>query len=335
LDRFQSQEAYALLEAALGEIRKERLVASKVENLFSLGPDVVAFYDRIKAGERGILTPWASFNDVTMGFWPEDLVLFAARTGVGKTWMALQLANAAWEAGHRVLFITTEMSKIRIASRFYAVHLHLPYKRLRLGQLGDFAESRFRQRIEALKEMKGIDLIGGQFDFHLDSVWSAIESAKPHIVFIDGVYLLRTSGGGESRTDKTAYIFDELKRMAKHFKVPFIVTTQFNRMATQGKTLSSALATEKLALTDVAGWNADLILGLAQTEDMKRDRRLMMLYLKIREGEGEGLELNWDFETMNFSEISKDREGAGDADEYGTGFAASPDALAKEDDLPF
>lgn len=306
------REALQVLEEFLRKMRKEGGAKTLIESLPGLGPLVKALYERTKAGDRGILVPWPSVNEATLGLWPEDLVLFAARLGIGKTWVSLLVAGAAWEQkfkdlqtglirGTRVLYATTEMSKERIAQRWYAIKLKLPYGQFRRGQLAAPDEKRFYEGVDEFVNSPDFMIVGGAFDFSIESFESAIEEANPDVVVVDGAYLLKIAGA--NRLERAANVFDELKRICKRRKLPIVVTMQFNRQVKADQPAS--VTAEALALTDVAGWNADLIYGLIQTEEMRTNRRMVLKPLKIREGSSEDLECNWDFEAMDFSELPR------------------------------
>lgn len=335
----QPGESYLVLEKLLEDLRTEQIGSVNVESVWKLGPEIRAFYDRIKSGQRGIETPWPTINDATLGFWPEDLILFVARVGMGKTWTAVQLAHYAWstqrpgiERGTRVLFITTEVSRMRIGMRFLAYRKKLPYGDFTHGRLSTFKEFDFYKETEALYSSDGLYIIGGDFDFKLESVAAAIETCKPDLVVIDGVYLLRVQG--QTRTERMANAFDEVKRLAKRKKVPIIITTQFNREVK--KDIAKTVQVESIALSDVGGWNADLIFGLIQTDDMRKEKQMIFKPLKVREGEGKEITVNWDFMNMDFSELNPEGGGGGDADEKDTLTTPISDVQAKEDDvLPF
>lgn len=330
-------QAYLTLEKLLADLRSEQIGNSNVESIWKLGPEIKSFYERIKSGERGIETMWPTINDATLGFWPEDLVLFVARVGIGKTWTAVHLAHHAWstpmrKTGNpcRVLFITTEVSRMRIGMRFLAARMKLPYGDFTHGRLSTFKEFDLYKEMDALYNSQGLYIIGGDFDFKVESVASAIETAKPDLVVLDGVYLLRVDGA--TRTERMANAFDEVKRMAKRKRVPIVITTQFNREVK--KDIAKTVQVESIALSDVGAWNADLIFGLIQTDDMKKDRQMMVKPLKVREGEGAEVTLNWDFERMDFSELNADGGGGGDADELGTPTGPLAEGPS-DDDLPF
>jgi replicative DNA helicase len=350
------REAVEVLGNLMLKLRKEKLAGTLIESLPALGKDVWEYYQKIKAGDHGILSPWPTINDATLGFWPEDLCLFVARLGIGKTWTSIMLAGCAWEQKvrdpngpetlpdgtrvrpARVLYATTEMAKARIALRWYAIKLKLPYGALRRGQLGVFLEKNLEEGIAKFVDSPNFNIVGGDFDFSMESFDAAIDEANPDIVVLDGAYLLKVPG--LTRQERAANAFDELKRINKRRKVPIIVTMQFNRevKTNQAKTVQA----ESIALTDVAGWNADLIYGLIQTDEMKKNKRLMLKPLKIREGESEEIECNWNFDTMDFSELPKaagtsggGSGGAGQSDAAEATSAGADPFSSGSDDVPF
>lgn len=323
LEKRDPKNAYLTYETNLRALRKEQHVVQKSVNLLTLAPDFLAYYDKLKAGITGVLTPWRTINEATLGFWPEDFVLIVARLGIGKTWFLTLLAEHAWHVQKkRVLFASTEMSKERILQRFYALHMRLPYEEFRKAKLGVFVEQKFREQAAALQAMDGMYIVGGDFDFRVESLEAAIDDCEPDLVLLDGAYLLK--GEGDGRTEKAANSFDDIKRLAKRCRVPLVATTQFNRQAKVNSAASASV--DKIALSDAAGWNADLIFGLVQTEDMKRDGRMILKPMKFREGIGEDVECLWDFANMDFREVGemappqlKPRSSHVDDDPYSTG----------------
>lgn len=301
LERKQPAEGREALETLIRDIRKMDTRGALVESLPALGDRVIEYYEKIKRGERGIQTPWPTINEATLGFWPEDLALFVARMGIGKTWSALQIAGCAWEQGKKVLVATTEMTKERMAMRYFACKLRLPYKDFRQGKLDIFTEQKFYKGVKDLMDSPNFNIVGGDFDFAMETFAGIVMDERPDIVIVDGAYLLKVPG--LNRTERAANVFDELKRLAKRSKAAVIATMQFNRevKVNQAKTVQA----DSIAMTDVAGWNADLIFGLVQTEEMKKNKRMAFKPLKVREGEAEEIECNWDFDQMLFDELPK------------------------------
>jgi KaiC/GvpD/RAD55 family RecA-like ATPase len=325
LDLGEPAKGQAAVEDLLREMRKLDTRTALVESIPGLGGKVIEYYEKIKRGERGIQTPWPTINDSTLGLWPEDLVLFVARMGIGKTWSAILLAGTAWDQGKKVLIATTEMSKETMAMRYLATKFRIPYGDFRRGKLDSFTEKRIRDGIKAIENSPNLNIVGGDFDFSMDSFAGIVMDEKPDLVIVDGAYLLKVHG--LTRTERAANVFDELKRIAKRSKAAVVATMQFNRevKVNQAKTVQA----DSIAMTDVAGWNADLIFGLIQTEEMKKNRRMAFKPLKVREGESEEIECNWDFERMDFSEIPKANFGGSPAFAP-SGVPSGPDAAADD-----
>ena len=331
-----AQKALGYLEEFLLELRREKLSQSKVESLFLLGPEVRAYYEAVKGGKQGIQTPWPAVNAPTLGFWPMDLILFVARVGIGKTWTAVILALNAWRQGKRVLFASTEISRTRIAMRLFALMYRLPYKEFVSGKLGMHIEKTFFDGMEEMLNKEGLYVVGGDFDFRVESFSAALDEIKPDLAILDGAYLLRTSGA--TRTEKAANAFDDLKRLAHRHKIAMAVTHQFNREVKAS--VASTARVESIGLTDVAGWNADLIFGLIQTDEMKKDKKMRIKPLKVREGVGDEVEVRWDFDTMDFSQLGIVTSGGsasgGDAAEFDTGLPPGTGSNSGgSDDVPF
>lgn len=329
IEKGKSRELYIRMEEATRSLRQEAR-AARVEELTAMGDEVWEEYLQRKAGVRGIPLPWPSLDDALLGLWPEDLGIFVARTGVGKTWSGLMIARHAWMQGKRVLFVTTEMSRINVATRFVALHLRLPYYDFRRGRLGEFAEVRVEQEIKALLGQTGFQIVGGGFDFTFPELDAAIDEAEPDLLILDGAYLLR--GEGISRTERAASSADEMKRVAQRNRLATVATLQFNRSVKGGD--GDTISLQHIAMTDAASWNATFVVGLNRTEDQRRDGQLEMILLKARENAlTEPVKVCWDFQQMKFDEIGK---GGGDADEFGTGLTpAAPVAPAEGTNDPF
>jgi replicative DNA helicase len=247
---------------------------------------------------------------------------------VHNTWTAVITALHAWQQGKRVLFASTEISRLRIATRMYALLHRLPYRQFIKGKLDVFTRDKFFKGVEDMLTQENLYVVGGDFDFRVETLSAALEEIKPDLTILDGAYLLRTSG--QNRTEKAANAFDDLKRLAHRHKTAMVVTHQFNREVKAN--VASSVRTESIGLTDVAGWNADLIFGLVQTDEMKKDRKMRIKPLKVREGIGEEIEVNWNLDTMDFSQLGVvGGSSSGDADEFDTG--VTPDST--EDKLPF
>lgn len=318
----QPLEAVELYQEIHRKITREKLTTSKVESLLALGREVVDYYDQVKAGMRGIPTPWPTMDDQTMGWWPEDLIVFVGRLGVGKTWTLILVAHKAWQEGKRVLVASTEMNKLKMAMRFFALHFKVSYEDLRKGRLGEFVEEKFKSGVMSLLADQGIWIIGGDFDYSIDNLEGACEDCNAELAAIDAPYLIRNTG--KDRHERVSNTFDDFKRIGKRRKMVVVTNTQFNRQAKTGQ--ESTISAENVGVTDVAGWNADVMYGLTQTDEERQNLLMGIKSIKIREGVPKHFKSHWDLKLMDFSEV-RDADAPPPEDKR-----AGPDDFT---DLPF
>jgi|SRR3990172_5262015 len=299
LEGHKPNEAFSELQGTIKTVLDAKANESKITTLFALGERVLEIYDRMKRGERGISSPWPSMDKITLGWWPEDLIVICARLGVGKSQSLILMARTAWKEGKRVLFVSTEMSQLKLAQRFFAIELHLSYRDLREGMLGDLTEEKFKEGVRNLQKQDGIYLIGGDFDITIDSISAVVEECHPDLILVDGLYLIRA--GGNDRREMVSNAIDDMKRLAKRKMIPVVCTSQLNREVRKNATSAGA---ENIGVTDVIGWDADYIFAFLQSEDMRLEKKMKVQPLKMREGDGEEFMVNWDWDTPNFSEVA-------------------------------
>ena len=95
--------------------------------------------------------------------------------------------------------------------------------------------------------------------------------------------------------------FDDFKKIGKRTGISVLTNLQFNRSAKTGQ--DQTISADNIGITDVAGWNADAAYGMMQSEEMKSNARLNLKALKIREGIPDTFEVNWNFATMDFTQV--------------------------------
>jgi intein/homing endonuclease len=218
---------------------------------------------------------------------------------VHNTYLLLMCAIAAWNAGHHVLFISPEMTKESLASRVFSLHLGIGHGRIRDGALGDQGEEVFYKGVKAMQEEDGFDVLDSGFRCSVSSIEDSVSVIKPDIVFGDGIYLFR--GEGRTRTDRMAYVADELKAQAGMFRIPYVCTTQFNRQVDKNEPHTADIS--KLGLSDVIGQNASVAFALIQTDEMRAVMEWMLRPMKLRHGGSmDDIWTRANFETMDFSE---------------------------------
>ena len=203
-----------------------------------------------EGGKDLIKTPWPRMSKLIKYYSPGDVVAIAARMSIGKTWVITYWANYYALQGFRVLFITKEMSTVRISERFEAMRFRLNYDAMREGvlkprELRRWAADRAKASKKPFEQypliISGDETLTG---VGLSHVVTKIEQYKPQIVFIDGAYLLTPEGLSKSAgpVEKAAAISNRTKSIAKVTKTVIFNVLQMNRSAELKDTTKGSLA---------------------------------------------------------------------------------------------
>jgi KaiC/GvpD/RAD55 family RecA-like ATPase len=282
----------------------------KPTTVFEHGKAVIDLYEKVKAGFTGVPLPWATLSAATLGLWPKTSTYFAARPGVGKTWVAMLIARHAWQLGYRVLMVSPEMSKAEIAERFFVVEANVSGNNVIKGTLSDFEFARLKEKVDSMQEMDGLFVLDSEDDLTPSGLSAAIRSCKPTLLCCDSIYMLGFKG---DRTERTVRAIDWFRRVAKRYDMATCGFHQLSRAAVKNKK-SGGVGYEDsaIALTDQLFWDAHAVFIMEQDADMRADKRLKFHTRKVRRGMYIGdkpVEVYWDFDAMKFDEIGKP-EGA-------------------------
>ena len=273
-------------------------------SIMDVADDVVSIYDRVKSGERGIKTPWPTMDGITLGWWPGDFAVFVARVGVGKTFGLLNVARAAWTIGKNVLYIGTEMTSVSLSRRFLSIHLGIPYGDLRSGALTTEMENRLKTGVEEMKDRGGFSVAGDNLYADMNGIKKAVDSVEPDLLIVDGLYLVKNKITNDR--ERLAAVVNDLKHLSLTSSIPIIGSTQLNRDADPDD--EDSLSIEKIGISDTVGWVSDYVFALFCSEEMRADGLMNVKPLKMRDSNYMGsFSVNWNFDTMDFSEISGNR----------------------------
>ncbi len=180
----------------------------------------------------GAPTGLIDFDEKTAGLQPSDLIIVAARPAMGKTSLALNMAqNVALKTKKAVAVFSMEMSASQLAFRLISSLGRVNQQRLRTGQLEDEDWSRVTHAITLLAEVKiFIDDTPALSPSELRARCRRL--AKEHelgLIVIDYLQLMQVPGTKENRTNEISEISRSLKALAKELNVPVIALSQLNR----------------------------------------------------------------------------------------------------------
>ncbi|QDH69974.1 replicative DNA helicase [Marilutibacter alkalisoli] len=180
----------------------------------------------------GLPTGYTEFDELTAGLQKTDLIILAARPAMGKTTLALNMAEyAAFRSKQPVAIFSMEMSSSQLAMRLISSVGRVNAQRLRTGQLEDEDWSRVTSAIRQLREVKiFIDDEPGLSPTKLAA--KARRLKREHglgLIVIDYLQLMSVPGNNENRATEISEISRSLKGLAKELEVPVIALSQLNR----------------------------------------------------------------------------------------------------------
>ncbi|NUS59407.1 MAG: replicative DNA helicase [Lysobacter sp.] len=180
----------------------------------------------------GVPTGYTEFDEMTAGLQPTDLLILAARPAMGKTTLALNMAEfAALKTKKAVAVFSMEMSASQLALRLISSVGRVNATRLRTGQLEDEDWSRVTGAIRQLREAKVF--IDDTPALSPDILRAKSRRLKREhdlgLIVIDYLQLMQVPGNSENRATEISEISRSLKALAKELHVPVIALSQLNR----------------------------------------------------------------------------------------------------------
>jgi replicative DNA helicase len=199
--------------------------------------DRIDFLTRNKDTLMGVPTGFTMLDRLLGGMQKSDLIILAARPAMGKTSLAINVAqNAAKRYNARVAIFSLEMSNEQLAQRLLSMETGIDSHRLRLGQLH---EEEWPILLEAANVLAGTNI------FIDDTPAASVNEIRTKcrrlyaehgldMVLIDYMQLMSGQGGSgggrnENRQQEISYISRSLKALARELNVPVIALSQLSR----------------------------------------------------------------------------------------------------------
>jgi replicative DNA helicase len=187
-------------------------------------------------GVTGVPSGFTELDRHTMGWQKSDLIIIAARPGMGKTAFTLSLAkNAALDGKKPVAFFSLEMSSLQLVNRLISSETEITSEKLRKGDLNKDEWARLNVKVKRLTDAPiYIDDTPALSILELRAKCRRLVAEKKiELIVID--YLQLMSGGAESggrggnREQEISYISRSLKSIAKELSIPIIALSQLSR----------------------------------------------------------------------------------------------------------
>ena len=311
-----SEEPSLLLDAAEEKIYRIRQ-GKTVRGLQKLSEVLLETFDRLdrlnspdKDQYQGLPTGIRELDSTITGLNRSDLIIVAARPGVGKTSLALNIArHVAVTKGRKVAFFSLEMGKEQLASRLLASEALVEGTKLRSG---DLSNDEWTRLVEAS------DILGKAPLYLDDSPDITAQKMKAKLlrlkdvdlVMVDYLQLMTSPKRSDNRVNEVAEITRSLKIMAKELNVPVVALSQLRRPTERTKDHRPGLS--ELRDSGSIEQDADIVIFLHReaynatseggqvTEDMDQNAAEIIV-AKNRHGETKPIPVHWQGEYMRYT----------------------------------
>ena len=267
-------------------------------------------------GLSGVPSGFSKLDRVTSGWQNSDLVIVAARPGMGKTAFALSMArNIAINHEKAIGFFSLEMSSEQLVSRLIASEAELSASKLRRGDLKDYEMVQLHEKIKQLSDAQiYIDDTPALTVFELRAkARRLVKNHNVEIIIIDYLQLMSAGGNAGNREQEISTISRSLKGIAKELKIPVIALSQVNRgVESRTGTGSKRPMLSDLRESGAIEQDADIVTFIYRPEyykiyewDNGDDSRSQaeIIIAKHRNGALENVRLKFTAEFAKFSDI--------------------------------
>ena len=240
----ETTDAFELLdnsEKKLFEIKEESMTKNydTVTDLIAKAIKEIEESKGDTQGLTGIPTGFTELDRMTSGWQKSDLIILAARPGMGKTAFVLSMArNAAVLANKAVAIFSLEMSSLQLTKRLIASEAELSSEKIRSGKLEEHEWQQLHTKISTIEDAKlFIDDTPALSVLELKAKARRLKRQKGlDLIIIDYLQLMRaeesTKNGG-NREQEISYISRSLKSLAKELDIPIIALAQLSRAVEQ------------------------------------------------------------------------------------------------------
>ena len=272
------------------------IVTAMIEDVYSKGSDLT-----------GLDTGFIDLNKKLGGFHKSDLILIAARPGMGKTAFALNLvANAAIRSKASVAVFSLEMSKEQLVQRLVSSQSNVALDSISKGKIADDEWKKLTDAMTVLSSSKiYIDDTPGIKVSEIRSKCRKLKLEKGlDMIMIDYLQLMEADGRAESRQQEVSKISRSLKILAKEMNCPVIALSQLSRNTESGKDHTPKLS--DLRDSGAIEQDADIVMFIYRDEyytkmETKKKDLAEIIIAKNRHGELSNIELVWIGKIQKFS----------------------------------
>jgi len=277
--------------------------------------------DRLEGrGSTGLRVGFSRLDAITQGFQPGNLIVLAARPGIGKTALALNwlLRSAMYHKAHGAFF-SLEMSKEEVFNRLLSAHCGVNLKAAAAGGFDEQIEARLLKSRDALLELPlyindqaavTTREIMAMVDRHLSQA-----GRKLDILFVDYLQLISSPDSSRAARQSEATRIGEISRgfklLAKDHGIPVVILSQLNREVEHRQGGRPQLS--DLRDSGAIEQDADMVMFIHRkmmppTDGSDDDRSAELIIAKHRNGPVGSVGLYFEGEFARYREMERDTD---------------------------
>jgi len=262
-------------------------------------------------GVRGVPTGFKKLDAKLAGLSPSNLVIIAARPGIGKTTFALNIAShLCLEEKKTVGFFSLEMSKEELVDRLLVMEAGIDSWKLKTGRLNDEEMTRLTQAYGRLADASlFIDDTPGLSITEMRTKARKLQMEKKlDLIIMDYLQLATPGRRAESRVIEVSYISQGLKNLARELQVPVIALSQLSRSVEQRGEKKPQLS--DLRDSGAIEQDADIVMFIYRVDEdddlLPEGKRVIKLSLaKHRSGSTGEIDLMFKANELKFYEVEE------------------------------
>jgi replicative DNA helicase len=289
----------------------------KQQGFIALKDVLMQAFDRIerlydeKKGVTGISTGFTDLDQISSGLQESDLIIVAARPSMGKTTLALNMAqHIAVKDKKKVAFFSLEMSKEQLAQRLLCAQAQIDAQNMRRGTLSPDDWQRLTRAVGPLSDAElYIDDTASLSVMEIRAKSRRLKAEKGlDIIFVDYLQLMRGFSRAESRQQELSEISRSLKALAKELNVPVIALSQLSR-AVERRDNKRPILSDLMESGGIEA-NADMVLFIYResyyNKDSEKANVAEIIVAKQRNGPVGTIELYFHNRFTKFANIARE-----------------------------
>lgn len=250
--------------------------------LFDTLKEIEADCARVNTGKMpGITTGFKTLDELTGGWKPGNMIVLAARPGVGKTSVALHFATHATKAGYWVNFFSLEIRSADLTRILIASESDIYRSNIRDGYINETDWGKINKAVATLENLPFIfcDINGLNISSLLSNIKRNRKRGKCDLVIVDYMQLVNPATKKAVREQEVSEISRALKSISLSENIPVIALSQLNRIEdTKEPTLTNLRESGSIEQ------DADLIMFLHIPDPLNNPDNITMSIKKHRGG---------------------------------------------------